>query len=93
MHLTNLVCIAIILGMATSHNSSNARFIVLVDPISFGRAVSGMDFYSLLIGWTIRLLRQCGEVPLPNNIWHSYMIAKLANSDCKIEQGGGDSDE
>lgn len=59
MHLTNLVCIAIILGMATSHNSSNARFIVLVDPISFGRAVSGMDFYSLLIGWTIRF---CGNM-------------------------------
>ena len=33
VRLTNLVCIAIILGMGTSHNSSNARYIVFVDPI------------------------------------------------------------
>lgn len=32
--------------------------------------MSGMDFYSQLIGWAVRLC----EVPLPNNIWHSYMI-------------------
>ena len=39
--------------------------------------MSGMDFYSQLIGWTVRL---CG------NAVKSHFL-KFANSDCEVEQG------